>query len=329
MVSRLQRHLPVLGSGPRDLPAHQQTLHDTIAWSYDLLLPEEQRLFRRLAVFVGGCTLESVEAIAIAAGDLALDPLDGLGSLVDKSLLRQAEDNVDGEPRFGMLQTIREYSLERLVESGEEEALLRAHTAYNLALAEQAEPELMGSQQTTWTERLELEHDNMRAVLQRARRGTELETGLRMATALSRFWVMHGYLGEGRAWMEQLLALAQSARDLNSSVLLAKEYRSAGTLAFFQGDFGPASTLGEQSLALYQRLDDQQGTAEALQLLSNAAVEQGDYQHAAAAYEESLALRRAIGDRWGMASVLNSLGILAWYQNDYALAMARYEESLA
>jgi len=202
MLARLERRLPLLTGGARDLPARQQTLRNAIAWGYDLLGPGEQTLFRRLAVFVGGCTLEAAEAV----GGGAVEVLDGIESLVGKSLLRQ-EEGVGGEPWFAMLETIREFALERLEESGEAEAIRRQHAAHYLELAEQAESALKGSQQMAWLEQLEREHDNLRAALRRSVERGEAEYGLRLGGALGRFWWMHGYLIEGRAWLTALLAL--------------------------------------------------------------------------------------------------------------------------
>jgi predicted ATPase len=168
LLSRLERRLPLLTGGARELPARQQTLRGAIAWSYDLLEAGEKTLFQRLAVFVGGLTLEAAEAVCNAAGDLSLDLFDGLESLVGKSLLRQ-EEGRDGEPRFGMLETIREYGLECLDASGEAAAIRREHTSFFLRLAERAEMELQGAEQVEWRERLEAEMDNLRAASHGAR----------------------------------------------------------------------------------------------------------------------------------------------------------------
>jgi predicted ATPase len=190
LVHRLTHRLALLAAGARDQPERQRTMRTTIAWSYDLLAPEEQALFRRLGVFRGGCTLEAAEAVAAAAGDLGLDVLEGISSLVDKSLLRRVDDAGD-EPRFGMLETIREFGGERLTESGEREDVQRRHLLWYTALAEAAEPELRGARQGVWLRRLEAEHDNIRAALgwAVAAPGAEPgEQGLRLAGALWGFW---------------------------------------------------------------------------------------------------------------------------------------------
>ncbi|MFQ5794857.1 MAG: AAA family ATPase [Candidatus Bipolaricaulia bacterium] len=188
MLARLGSRLKLLTGGARDLPARQQTLRATIDWSYDLLDASEQTLFERLSVFVGGCTLEVAEAVCNGTGDLELDVdvLDGLASLVDKNLLRQ-EEQVEGAPRFLMLETIREYGLERLEASGEAEATQRTRADYYLALAEQAEPKLWGGpEQGEWLDRLEVEHDNLRAALAWCEQSGECEVGLRLGVALRR-----------------------------------------------------------------------------------------------------------------------------------------------
>jgi predicted ATPase/class 3 adenylate cyclase len=207
LLARLGSRLELLRGGARDLPARHQTLRGAIAWSYDLLSPDEQALFRRMAVFVGGCTLEAAEAVCRAAGPPELDVLEGMTSLVDKSLLRQ-EEEANREPRFQMLETIREYGLECLTTSGELESARRAHATDYLALAEEAEPELTGPQQGVWLHRLETEHDNLRAALQWSQARQDAETGLRLGGALWRFWLVRGYLREGRERLGRLLALA-------------------------------------------------------------------------------------------------------------------------
>src|SRR5438105_7277232 len=191
LLARLGQRLAVLTSRTQDVPARHQTLRHTIAWSYDLLNTQHQRLFRRLAVFVGGCTLQAVEAVSTAVGDTDADVLEGMASLLDKSLLQRTERD-DGEPRFAMLETIREYGLETLASGGEAQATRQAHAAYYLTLVEQAEPQLSGPHQLSWFKRLEREHDNLRAALSwflaPSSHGQSSELGLRLSGALSRFW---------------------------------------------------------------------------------------------------------------------------------------------
>jgi predicted ATPase len=208
MLTRLGHGLSLLTWCLRDLPTRQQTLRDTIAWSYDLLNDEEQRLFGRLGVFVGGFTLEAAEAVCDAEDDLGIDVLDGLESLLSKSLIKPQNDAA-GELRFAMLETIREYAFERLDESGETSILRRRHRDWFLALAEEAWPKMVGPEQGAWFARLEADHDNMRAALAWAlMTPLDVESGLRLALALYRFWQRGGHVREGRAWVERALALA-------------------------------------------------------------------------------------------------------------------------
>jgi predicted ATPase len=205
MLGRLGRRLKLLTGGARDLPERQRTLRGAIEWSHTLLDEGEKTLFYRMAVFSGGRTLEAVEAVCDAQGDLPIDALEGVSSLLDKSLLRQ-EEGPNGEPRFIMLETIHEYARERLQESGEAEEIGRAHAGYFLALAEEAELELTGSDQAEWLERLEVEHDNMRTALRWSLEGEDPGLGLGLASALAHFWLVRGFWSEGRGWLEEVLA---------------------------------------------------------------------------------------------------------------------------
>jgi len=337
--------LQLLTDGARDLPGRQQTLRATIAWSYDLLSSEEQALFRRLAVFVGGCTLDAAEAVCAPpvdpgarSGEHVSTPysdhcpppvLDGLASLVDKSLLRQ-EDGLGGagptgEPRFLMLQTVLEYARERLEASGEE-AVRHRHAAYFLALAEQAEPQLYRSEQRAWQERLDTEHDNLRAALWWSVVGGDAAYGLRLGGALWRFWWVRGYLSEGRRWLDEVLRTT-AATALGA--VRGRALHGAAWLADGQGDIAQARSLAAQSLSLFREADDKSGTAHALNLLAIITADQGQYEHATALAQESLALFQAIGHKPGAGSALNELGIIAAEQGDYARAAALYEQSLA
>ncbi len=338
--------LQLLTDGPRDLPARQQTLRATVAWSYDLLSSEEQRLFRRLAVFVGGCTLDAAETVCAphldvdAEGgprlstphpDHLLTPvLDGLASLVDKSLLRQEDESggahTTDEPRFLMLQTVLEYARERLEASGELEAVRRRHAAYYLALAEQAEPHMYRVDQRAWQERLETEHDNLRAALWWSVVSGEAEPGLRLSGALWRFWWVRGYLSEGRRWLDEFL---QATVTAPLGVVRGRALHGAAWLAYGQGDIAQATPLAEQSLSLFREADDKGGSAHALNLQAIITADQGQYERAVALAQESLALFQAIGHKPGAGSVLNGLGIIAAEQGDYARAAALYERSLA
>ncbi|MDQ3927573.1 MAG: tetratricopeptide repeat protein, partial [Chloroflexota bacterium] len=286
----------------RDLPARHRTMRDAIGWSYDLLKPGEQTLLRRLGVFVGGCTRSAVEAVCNSWGDLPMDVGAGLGSLIDKSLLRS--ETVRGEPRFTMLEMLREYALEQLQESGELDALRRLHAEYNLALAEAAEPELAGPQQAELLDWLEREHDNLRSALNWSLDCNEGEIALRLSGALGQFWYVHGHLSEGRRWLQETLARASKQPPL----IRARALTSAALLAYKQGDHAHAIPLYEKSLAIYTELGERKNVAFVLNRLGVIANEQGDYARADRLYQESLSLFREVGDKWGIAVTLNNLG---------------------
>ncbi|HEX2184684.1 MAG TPA: tetratricopeptide repeat protein, partial [Chloroflexota bacterium] len=323
MLRRFERRLPLLIGGARDLPRRQQALRDTIAWSHDLLDEEERRLFRRLSVFVGGCKLEAAEAVCNTIEDPSADMLDGLTSLIDKSLLRQ-EEGVGGEPRFAMLETIREYALEQLAASEESEEIQNAHAAYYLALAEEAEPELNSAAQRAWLNRLEAEHPNLQAVLHRLLERGDRETALRLGGALWRFWLSQGHLSEGRRWLEEALAGGGSA----SASVLAKALNGAGVLAHYQSDYGRAAELCGESLQLSRRLEDKRHIASALDGLALVARTGGRYAAARGMYEESREIFRELGDEWGVAHSLHYEGISVWQQGKHAEARPLLEESL-
>jgi len=343
LLDRLDNRLHVLSGGPPHLPERQRTLRGALDWSYNLLTTGEQDLFGRLAVFVGGCTLEAAEAVCALPDPSPIPVLDGLASLINNNLARvQVGGEGDGEQRVGMLETMREYGLERLEAAGEAMAARGRHAAYYLTLAEAAEPELTGTEQERWLGRLEIEHDNLRAALRWERDGGEPEVGLRLAAALWRFWLIHGHLGEGRGWLEGLLATMEDADGHGGAVagdasgtkrersaLRAKALRGAGGLATEQGDFRQARTLYESALAAYRTLEDTEGVAAALNNLGVAADGQGDYGRAEMLYAESLTLKRDLGDTWGVANSLSNLGRLALQRGDDERAVLLHEESLA
>jgi predicted ATPase len=325
MLKRMESRLKVLTGGARDLPARQQTMRGAIAWSYDLLASEEKTLFNRLSVFVGGCNLEEAESVCNSTGDLELDFLDAVTSLVDKSLLRQKEQE-DTEGRFSMLETIREFGLEQLVISGEAEGIRAQHLSFFLELAQQAEPELTGASQGSWFARLEREHDNFRAALLSTRESGKLEDGLRLAGALWRFWEVRGYVTEGRGILDDLLNLTASV-EVPANVR-AKALNGAGVLAGNQGDYARQTAILEESLKLYEELGDKSGIAQSINNLGSIAYSQGDYARAQALYTESLNLRREIADSWGIANSLNNLGGVAFLQGDCERALSLHSESL-
>ncbi len=316
--------LQLLTDGAHDLPARQRTMRDAIAWSYDLLTAREQRLFRRLAVFVGGCTLEAAEAVC---GDgNGYTAYDGVTTLIDKSLLQTREQG-SGETRFGMLETIREFGREELTASGEEADLRRAHAVEFLALAERAEPELDGPEQVLWLARLDAELDNLRAALAWARERREVAIGLRTASALVQFWHVRGYLTEGRQWLGAFLALAEAATHDPGAAVRAKALEGSALLATRQGDTVLAEKFATEGLALYRALGDKRGIARALHGLGRTALERTGYRRAIAYYMESLALRREIGDRAGIANTLTNLGRITRFQGDYSQASALLHEA--
>jgi predicted ATPase/DNA-binding CsgD family transcriptional regulator/Tfp pilus assembly protein PilF len=327
LLERLDYRLQVLTSGARDMPERHQTLRHTITWSYDLLNAREQRLFRRISVFVGGCTFEVLEAVSKAVGDTDANVLEGLASLLEKSLLQRTGREGE-EPRFAMLETLREYGLEALASTGEAQVTYEAHATYYLALAEQAEPELSGPQQLIWFERLEQEHDNLRAalswLLEQGSGGQSKELALRLGCALSRFWDIRGYESEGRRWLERALEISRGM----SSAARAKALTGAGELATMQDDSGQAEALCGEGLALYRELGDRRGCATALSSLGYAALSRSDYAAAQALLEEALALFTEVGDTGGRAFAVTTLAILLQHQGEYARAQALLEESL-
>ena len=324
LLTRLDQRLKVLTGGSRDLPARQQTLRAAIEWSHDLLDPDEQTLFARLAVFSGGCTFEAGEAVCNPSSELALDVLDGLDSLTQKSLLRP-EDGADGESRFTMLETIREYGLERLDATGDAETVHRSHAEYFLTLAETAEPKLTSSEQVAWLNQLGAEHDNFRAALGWLDQVDEAELRLRFVAALWRFWWMRGHLTEGRGWLERALTNAENLR----SDVLAQALSGAGILAESQGDYEQAITLHEKALALWRQLGNRLGIASSLTNLGIVADSFGDYDRATDFHTQALTIWREVGDDVGMASSLNELGTLATNRGDYEVAEDLLNQSLA
>ena len=332
LLERLGSRLKLLTGGPRDLPARHQTLRNTIDWSYSLLEPGEQTLFARLAVFVGGSTLDAAEAVGNANGDLSIDPFEGAASLVDKHLLQQVEGPA-GEPRFVMLETIYEYASERLEASGEAEALRRQHAAYFLDVAETAEPALAGPEQVAWLEQLEMEHANLRAALAWAlgtthSQGTDVALGMQLAGRLGQFWLRRGHLREGRQWLERAVEQGGTDGAIAATVRARARYWLA-RLAQGQGDLRAARTHYEASLALFREVGDKQGMAQALFALGGIAwFGQGDPVAGQAHMDESLALFREVGDKAGLADVLFSLGSYAFRRDDYTTGHTYIDESL-
>jgi non-specific serine/threonine protein kinase len=359
LLARLDRRLPLLTDGPQDHPARLQTMHNAIAWSNDLLTPEEQALFRRLTVFADNFTLEAAEAVAtdeeratrnaenphppvpaLSAGErrtLALAPrpsflvprsslLDLLTSLVDKSLFRRVDQD-DGEPRFTMLSTIREFGLAQLTASGEEAFVRGHHAAWALSLAEEAERGQTGPAQTACLRQLEQEHTNLQRALSWFLEQGQIEEALRLAGSLAHFWEVHGHWTEGRQRLESLLTVSADLPELAAP--RAKALSSAGRLAYLQGDWERARACHDKSLALSRELGNRPGIALALTNIAFLAHHGDDQARAAALYEESLAIYRELNDLAGIAFTLDSLGVIATLTGDPARATSLLQESLA
>jgi predicted ATPase/class 3 adenylate cyclase len=323
LLTRLANRLKLLTGGPKDLPARQRTLRGAIEWSHDLLEEGEKTLFARLSVFSGGRTLEAIEAICNAEGDLPVDALDGVSSLLDKSLLVR-EETSEEESRFVMLETIHEFAREMLQESGEAAEVSRLHAEYFLTFAEEAEPELEGPDQVAWMERLEADLDNFRAALSWLLEVGEAELALRIGAALSLFWRIRGHLSEGRRWLSEGL----SGGDAAPAGVRARAMLVLGDLAWKQGDYPQGEEKLEASLALCREAGDRRGEAQALNSLGFIASEHNDLERAEKLLEESLALGRKASMPVVINSALNSLAALAAYRNDYARATVLLEEGL-
>jgi predicted ATPase len=382
ILAQLGDRFRLLTGGARDLPTRHRSLHAAIDWSYDLLDADEKTLFQRLAVFCCSTTLEAAEVVCNPWGDAEsgspadmgqdwrdgtaqVDVLNGLESLVDQSLLRPFD--VDGEPRFEMLESVREYALECLAagDAGNAEEFRRRHLKFFVALAEEAEPKLDSQDQVIWLDRLETEHDNLRTALGWAlgREGADAELGLRLATALEQFWRIRGYWSEGRQWLERALEkrgdaslpvqakvlllagfvqenpdravmLLQRSLDLYRQLDppdqqgIAHVLRALGNVALLQSHLGEAKAYYDQSLALFQELNDMPGISLALAWLGNMGWIQGDYESATDLLEQSLELARKIGNRRAIAARLRMLGNVTLRQRDYGRTGAFFEEGL-
>jgi len=332
LLSRLGQRLPLLTRSARDVPARQQTLRQTIQWSYDLLTTQEQRLFHRLSVFVGGCTMQAIEAVSATFGDDAALVLDAVASLVDKNLLQQTAQEGE-ELRLTMLETIREYGLECLESLGEMETARRAHAAYYHALAQEAVQGLKGylvRADPAWLERLEREQNNLRAAiewsLEPAHAGSRLETAFSVGWALAKFCMVRGFYSEGQAVLEQLLAHGEGA----APAVRAKTLIDAADFAEAQGDVNRAEALYQESLVLYRELGDKRGIAYCLRGLGWVAQTKGHNSTAARSLmEECLAIFREVGDNEDIAWSLANVADLVCLQGFYSRGLALFEESLA
>lgn len=330
--ARLARRFDLLSGGPLDLPARHQAVRSAISWSYDLLGVAEKRLFRQLSVFVGGWTLEAAQWVAVA-GDRKIrnstpQIRHTLDSLVAKSLVQQTH-SPEGVSRYWLLATIREFAREQLEISGEAGELQQRHKSYCVQMSEEAEPMLRGAQQAAWLDTIEAEYGNVQAALECCLQAGDATSGLRIAGALWRFWMVRGYLTDGRRQIGAMLDLPYDgeATELYSRAR-AKALNAVGVLAGIQGDYSAARAFFEEAVALFRQLGDTPTVAGILSNLGNIAKSLGEYGRARALQEESLAIRRELGDRQGIANSLANLGNVAHAQGDYVSARKLYEESM-
>ena len=320
LQQRLSERLLALGGGPRDAPARQQTIRDTIAWSHDLLASEEQALLAQLGVFAGGWTIEAAEAVS---GRDQGDVLEMLGRLIDQSLVRRLSGS-NGEPRFGMLETIREYARLQLSLSGDREAIEHRHGAYFLALAERAEIGLNGPEIGQWLPRLDVELDNLRAVLDRAIAADDADSALRLCSALWRFWGKRGHLSEGRAAFERALELKGNA----SATIRGTALLHLGDLVIDLNEYAIGRRHFGDALRIWRTLDDPDGIASALNGLGMIDRELGEYERARERFEEALAIWSSIDDKLGIAAANHNLGLIAAAQRDHGRARSHHEAAL-
>ena len=330
LLERLCDPLAALVAGPRNLPQRHQTLRATIDWSYQLLDAHEQRFFACLGVFAGGWTMAAAEAVWHTGADGEAVLADALATLLDKSLVRQFEDR-NGEPRCGLLETIRAYALDQLRTNAFMETVCRRHAEYYVSFVERAEQELSGAQSSIWMDRLDQEHENLRAALSWALAAEGADTGaprlelaLRLCGVLWRFWWVRGHLSEGRHWIEAALARpGAAAPDRRAKVL-----HGAGVLARAQGDLGAAETFLGEGLALWKSLGDTIGVARGLNSLGVVCFNRQEFDRALELFQESLVLYRELDDTPSIATILNNLGNIAYKQGDLQRAAAYYTEGL-
>ena len=323
MLDRLSDPLKFLTKGARDLPERQRTLRATMEWSHALLEVGEKALFARLSVFAGGCTLEAIEVVCGAAEvDSPVEVLDGVESLVDKSLLK--EEVIGAEPRFVMLDTVHQYAREKLEESGEAGELRRLHAQYYLALAEEELGTFEGGGRPEWFQLLEDEQDNFRAALSWSLESDEVEFGLRLAAALQPFWERRGHYGEGRRWLDAVLA-----KDGPASAARAKAQNAIGWLAQWQGDVERASNAAKAGLELSSQVGKESRVAIRLQLLLGfTAEERADYKRAMELFKDILKLSRKVGDGWATAATLLHLGNVQDEKGNHKRAVTLYQKGI-
>jgi len=323
IAARLSDRFSLLTEGRRSALPRHRTLRAAMDWGYNLLSEPEQMLLRRLSVFAGGWTLEAAEAVCADPGSGGFYILDLLSHLVLKSLVLADEQR--GEMRYRSLETVRQYGLIRLVDSSEVADVKSRHLKWCLALVEQAAPQLVGAAQAMWFDRLEAEHDNIRAALEWSLQSGQTEAGLRLMGAIWRFWFHRAHFAEGRGWLEALLRADADAEPR----VRAEALKAAGNLAVWgHVDLASGRAFYDESLALFRGIDDRRSVATVLGNMAYVAASGGEIETERTLLEESLALRREIGDKWGIALALNNLGRAAFRRGDHAQALALISESL-
>ena len=327
IAARLADSFGLLTKGVRAALPHHQTLRTAMDWSYNLLSQKERTVFRRLSVFAGGWTLEAAEVVCADEGVESGEVLNLLSELVDKSLA--VAEELRGEARHRLLETVRQYAQSKLEEAGETEPVRTRHRDWYLGLAEQAGTAFQGPGQGLWLDRLEREHDNLRAALTWSQRNEEAETGLLLAVLLWWFWFVRGYYSEGYDYLESMLALSQSGAAAILPAARARALFGAGSLAWRRGHHARSVTLLEEGLALFREVGDKRGIADSLASLSLALLFRGDYGQAAGLGKEILEITRELGDTRGIANALTIMGLAVAFQGNHDQAIALHTESLA
>jgi predicted ATPase/class 3 adenylate cyclase len=324
ILSRLRDSFDLLAASARNIPERQRTLRAAIGWSYGLLDEPGRRLFARMSVFFGGADLEAAEAVANPDGELGADILDGLASLVDRSLVRQTEAEA-GEPRFGMLETIREYARDRCDLEWDGDATRRRHADHFLGLAEASEAHLTGENQVTWLDRLDRDHENIQAALRWAIDAGESDRGMRAAASVWRFWHLRGHIAAGLGWLEQLLA-----SPVGRTAVRAKAEDAAGSLSYWQSNVPEMEGHYREALAIYRELGDRQGIAQATYDLAFVPLLRGsDLEEGERLLSDAIALYQELGDQDGMAKAKGDMGLILMMRGDYRAALPVLEDFLS
>ncbi|MGH2662779.1 MAG: adenylate/guanylate cyclase domain-containing protein [Actinomycetota bacterium] len=324
ILARLEHRLDLLTTSARNLPERQRTLRGAIEWSHELLEEPERRMFARLSVFRGGADLETIEAVANPGSEIGMETLDGLASLVDKSMLRQT-DSFSGEPRFGMLETIREYAGERLAAKTGAEDIRRRHAEHFMALAEEAEPHFVEEDAPEWLDRIDLEHDNVLEALGWAVEAAEAERGMRAAASLWRFWQWRGHFAVGRLWLDRLLALPGPRTSAR-----ARAHNAAGSVAYWQADPEATERHYREALTIHQELGERRGIAQATYDLAFVPVARGSgFEESGPLLQQAIELFQEVGDEDGAARAQGDLGLFLLMAGDPGAALPLMEDSLS